>query len=89
MSENRSGPRGPPVGHLTPKSSNPGSAKVEGVGHNINNASTCKRGGDAVFRHNRLRDVVAESCRLAHLIIIPRIYTYLTWLISSIICLPV
>ena len=28
---------GPPVGHLTPKSSNPGSAKVEGVGHNINN----------------------------------------------------
>ena len=30
-------------------------------------ASTCKRGGDAVFRHNRLHDVVAESCRLAHL----------------------
>ena len=30
-------------------------------------ASTCKRGGDAVFRHNRLRHVVAESCRLAHL----------------------
>ena len=34
------------------------------LGHH---ASTCKRGGDAVFRHNRLRDVVAESCRLAHL----------------------
>ena len=33
----------------------------------LHHASTCKRGGDAVFRHNRLRDVVAESCRLAHL----------------------
>ena len=37
---------------------------LDPLGHH---ASTCKRGGDAVFRHNRLRDVVAESCRLAHL----------------------
>ena len=33
---------------------------LDPLGHH---ASTCKRGGDAVFRHNRLRDVVAESCR--------------------------
>ena len=26
-----------------------------------------KRGGDVVYRHNRLRDIVAESCRRAHL----------------------
>eukprot|EP00731_Ephydatia_muelleri_P018057 Em0011g97a len=37
---------------------------LDPLGHH---ASTCKRGGDAVFRHNRLRDVVAELCRLAHL----------------------
>eukprot|EP00731_Ephydatia_muelleri_P011108 Em0006g2a len=37
---------------------------LDSLGHH---ASTCKRGGDAVFRHNRLRDVVAESCILAHL----------------------
>ena len=37
---------------------------LDPLGHH---ASTCKRGGDAVFCHNRLRDVVAESCRLAHL----------------------
>ena len=37
---------------------------LDPLGHH---ASTCKRGGDAVFRHNRLCDVVAESCRLAHL----------------------
>eukprot|EP00731_Ephydatia_muelleri_P012634 Em0006g1528a len=37
---------------------------LDPLGHH---ASTCKRGRDAVFRHNRLRDVVAESCRLAHL----------------------
>ncbi|KAL5468738.1 hypothetical protein EMCRGX_G029849 [Ephydatia muelleri] len=37
---------------------------LDPLGHH---ASTCKRGGDAVFRHNRLRDVVGESCRLAHL----------------------
>ncbi|KAL5505646.1 hypothetical protein EMCRGX_G007111 [Ephydatia muelleri] len=30
-------------------------------------ATTCKRGGDVVYRHNRLRDIVAESCRRAHL----------------------
>ena len=37
---------------------------LDPLGHH---ASTCKHGGDAVFRNNRLRDVVAESCRLAHL----------------------
>ena len=30
-------------------------------------AVTCKRGGDVVSRHNKLRDVLAESCRRAHL----------------------
>ena len=34
------------------------------LGHH---ASTCKRGRDVVFRHNILRIIVAESCRLAHL----------------------
>eukprot|EP00731_Ephydatia_muelleri_P022519 Em0015g102a len=35
--------------------------------HLVHHASTCKRGGDAVHRHNLLRDVFADSCRLAHL----------------------
>eukprot|EP00731_Ephydatia_muelleri_P020871 Em0013g598a len=30
-------------------------------------AVTCKRGGDVVSRHNKLRDILAESCRRAHL----------------------
>ncbi|KAL5493840.1 hypothetical protein EMCRGX_G015072 [Ephydatia muelleri] len=34
------------------------------LGHH---ATTCKRGGHVVYRHNRLRDIVAESCRRAHL----------------------
>eukprot|EP00731_Ephydatia_muelleri_P028751 Em0020g395a len=40
------------------------------LGHH---ATTCKRGGDVVYRHNRLRDIVAKSCRGAHLtdILIP------------------
>ena len=37
---------------------------LDPLGHH---ASTCKRGGDAVYRHNLLRDVFADSCRLAHL----------------------
>ena len=28
---------------------------------------TCKRGGDVVSRHSKLRDVLSESCRQAHL----------------------
>ena len=32
------------------------------LGHH---ALTCKHGGDVVSRHNRLRDVLLESCRLA------------------------
>ena len=28
--------------------------------------TTCKRGGDVVTRHNRLRDVLVEYCHLAH-----------------------
>ena len=34
------------------------------LGHH---ASTCKRGGDAVFHHKRLCNDVAKLCRLAHL----------------------
>ncbi|KAL5493834.1 hypothetical protein EMCRGX_G015066 [Ephydatia muelleri] len=34
------------------------------LGHH---ATTCKRGGDVVYRHNRLRNNLAESCRRAHL----------------------
>ena len=30
-------------------------------------ALTCKRGGDVVTRHNKLRDTLAETCRRAHL----------------------
>ena len=37
---------------------------LDPLGHH---ASMCKRGGDAVHRHNLLRDVFADSCRLAHL----------------------
>ena len=38
---------------------------LDHLGHH---AVSCKRGGDAVIRHNQLRDVVAEACRHAHLI---------------------
>ena len=37
---------------------------LDPLGHH---ATTCKRGGDVVYRHNRLRDIVAESCCHAHL----------------------
>ena len=37
---------------------------LDSLGHH---AVTYKRGGDGVFRHNKLRDVLAESCRQAHL----------------------
>ena len=37
---------------------------LDPLGHH---ASTCKPGGEVAFRHNRLHDIVAESCRLAHL----------------------
>ena len=37
---------------------------LDPLGHH---AVTCKRGGDVVSRHNKLRDDLAESCRLAHL----------------------
>ena len=37
---------------------------LDPLGHH---ASTCKHGGDVVFRHNRFHNFVAESCRLAHL----------------------
>ena len=36
---------------------------LDPLGHH---ATTCKRGGDVVFRHNRLRDTLAETCRRAH-----------------------
>ena len=35
---------------------------LDSLGHH---ALTCKHGGDVVTRHNRLRDVFAESCRRA------------------------
>ena len=35
---------------------------LDPLGHH---ALTCKHGGNAVSRHNRLRDVLLESCRLA------------------------
>ena len=37
---------------------------LDPLGHH---AVTCKRGGDVVSRHNKLRDILAESCRRAHL----------------------
>ena len=37
---------------------------LDPLGHH---AVTCKRGGDVVSRHNKLRDILAESCRQAHL----------------------
>ena len=37
---------------------------LDPLGHH---ATTCKHGGDVVFRHNRLRTIVAESSRLTHL----------------------
>ena len=36
---------------------------LDPLGHH---AATCKRGGDVVFRHNKLRDILAETCRRAH-----------------------
>ncbi|KAL5516716.1 hypothetical protein EMCRGX_G002121 [Ephydatia muelleri] len=36
---------------------------LDPLGHH---ATTCKRGGDVVFRHNKLRDIMAETCRRAH-----------------------
>ena len=37
---------------------------LDPLGHH---ALTCKRGGDVVTRHNKLRDTLAETCRRAHL----------------------
>ena len=37
---------------------------IDPLGHH---ALTCKRGGDVVTRHNKLRDTLAETCRRAHL----------------------
>ena len=34
-----------------------------------NHAATCKRGGDVVSRHNRLRYLVLEFCRRAHQVV--------------------
>ena len=34
------------------------------LGHH---AVTCKFGGDVVYRHNRLRDTIVQSCHLAGL----------------------
>ena len=37
---------------------------LDPLGHH---AVTCKRGGDVVSHHNKLRDILAESCQRAHL----------------------
>ena len=37
---------------------------LDPLGHH---ALTCKRGGDVVTRHNKLRDTLTETCRRAHL----------------------
>ena len=39
------------------------SHSLDHLGHH---SLTCKHGGDVVTRHNRLRDVLVEHCRLAH-----------------------
>ena len=36
---------------------------LDPLGHH---STTCKRGGNVVFRHNKLRDILAETCRRAH-----------------------
>ena len=41
----------------------PGSV-LDPLGHH---ALTCKRGGDVVSHHNKLRDTLMEACRRAHL----------------------
>ena len=41
----------------------PGSA-LDHLGHH---AVTCKYGGDVVSRHNRIRDILVETCRRAHI----------------------
>ena len=30
-------------------------------------AVSCRHGGDTVIRHNKLRDIIADLCRKAHL----------------------
>ena len=37
---------------------------LDPLGHH---ATTCKKGGDVVIRHNHLRNVLVETCRRAHL----------------------
>ena len=39
-------------------------SSLDSLGHH---ATTCKRGGDAIFRHNNLRDILAGSFHTAHL----------------------
>ena len=41
----------------------PGST-LDHLGHH---AVTCKYGGDVVTRHNMIRDILVETCRLAHI----------------------
>ena len=37
---------------------------LDHLGHH---AVTCKYGGDVVFRHNKIRDILVETCRRAHI----------------------
>eukprot|EP00731_Ephydatia_muelleri_P038584 Em0814g2a len=53
------------VAEVRKHAANDGKYKMlDPLGHH---ATTCKRGGDVVFRHNKLRDILAETCRRAHL----------------------
>eukprot|EP00731_Ephydatia_muelleri_P019820 Em0012g645a len=49
---------------------------LDPLGHH---ATTCKKGGDIVTRHNQLRNVLAETCRRAHLSVKVEMESYGTW----------
>ena len=42
-------------------------AQVVHIDHLGHHAVTCKYGGDVVSRHNRIRDILVETCRRAHI----------------------
>ncbi|KAL5475538.1 hypothetical protein EMCRGX_G025366 [Ephydatia muelleri] len=44
---------------------NANNAKCSELGWTCHHAVTCKRGGDAISRHNKLRDVVLQTCHRA------------------------
>eukprot|EP00731_Ephydatia_muelleri_P012493 Em0006g1387a len=53
---------------LTPqRAPNVHCAQVVHIDHLGHHAVTCKYGGDVVSRHNRIRDILVETCRRAHI----------------------